>query len=145
MKVSFHSYCMFLFFLKISLHSLFFLICTHNMGWIFFSDNISHSNNHVVNCYLRQSHEHYNAYYVQNDVLSNFKQFSPQPHEMGTLQKIWRLYLDSNYLCLRAGLFGIFSRNFSHTQKIVLDFLQTQDHFHGNTCLYRGEKKKLRY
>ena len=35
-------------------------------GWIFISDNTSHSNNQV-NHYLQQIHEHYDAYYVQND------------------------------------------------------------------------------
>ena len=35
-------------------------------GWIFISDNTSHSNN-KVNHYLQQIHEHYDACYVQND------------------------------------------------------------------------------
>ena len=35
-------------------------------GWIFISDNISHSNNHV-NHYLQQIHEHYDAFYLQHD------------------------------------------------------------------------------
>ena len=35
-------------------------------GWVFISDNTSHSNNHV-NHYLQQIHEHYDAFYVQND------------------------------------------------------------------------------
>ena len=35
-------------------------------GWIFISDNTSHSNNHV-NHYLQQIHEHYDAFYVQHD------------------------------------------------------------------------------
>jgi len=41
-------------------------LCAHVWtGWIFISDNTSHSNNHV-NHYL-QIHEHYDACYVQND------------------------------------------------------------------------------
>ena len=39
---------------------------TESSGWVFISDNTSHSNNHV-NHYLQQIHEHYDAYYVQND------------------------------------------------------------------------------
>ena len=35
-------------------------------GWIFISDNTSHSNNHV-NHYIQQIHEHYDAFYVQNN------------------------------------------------------------------------------
>ena len=44
-----------------------FSLCAYkNAGWVFISDNTSHSNNHV-NHYLQQIHEHYDAYYVQND------------------------------------------------------------------------------
>ena len=35
-------------------------------GWIFISDNTSHSNNHV-NHYIQQIHEHYDVFYVQNN------------------------------------------------------------------------------
>ena len=45
---------------------LFFYWVTESSGWVFISDNTSHSNNHV-NHYLQQIHEHYDAYYVQND------------------------------------------------------------------------------
>ena len=44
----------------------FSLCAIKNAGWVFISDNTSHSNNHV-NHYLQQIHEHYDAYYVQND------------------------------------------------------------------------------
>ena len=40
--------------------------CMSLSGWIFISDNTSHSNNHV-NHYLQQIHEHYDAYYLQHD------------------------------------------------------------------------------
>ena len=44
-----------------------FSLCAYkNAGWVFISDNTSHSNNRV-NHYLQQIHEHYDAYYVQND------------------------------------------------------------------------------
>ena len=44
----------------------FIVSCKLFSGWVFISDNTSHSNNHV-NHYLQQIHEHYDAYYVQND------------------------------------------------------------------------------
>ena len=40
-------------------------VCTLS-GWIFISDNTSHSNNHV-NHYLQQIHEQYDAYFLQHD------------------------------------------------------------------------------
>ena len=45
---------------------IFFIIFSPFAGWIFISDNTSHSNNHV-NHYLQQIHKHYNSYYMQND------------------------------------------------------------------------------
>ena len=44
----------------------FIISCKLFSGWVFISDNTSHSNNHV-NHYLQQIHEHYDAYYVQNN------------------------------------------------------------------------------
>ena len=44
----------------------FIVSCKLFSGWVFIADNTSHSNNHV-NHYLQQIHEHYDAYYVQND------------------------------------------------------------------------------
>ena len=47
---------------------MFFSFCwvTECPGWVFISDNTSHSNNHV-NYYLQQIYEHYDAYYVQHN------------------------------------------------------------------------------
>jgi len=56
--------CLLLFFFKFC--NSFFYWVTVSSGWVFISDNTSHSNNHV-NHYLQQIHEHYDAYYVQND------------------------------------------------------------------------------